>query len=264
MAPDRVGVKSSIWYLAGKAPRPRCDWPFFVSRGVDAFLPNLNTRCAGETNMSPWACAKRRSDIPNCFSAKSKSRAKSVLALSFAALCALGLSGGGARAGFLEDLVGVFTGDQRPSYSRGYANLERQRQAVRRHASSLSYLPRQRLPRKAAQTAAATAGPDAKNGLCYAERPSAPDLGQPDAILHDATLREGDSVMTAQGVRVFQGGSACPHKESDFLALADARDVPKSSRGALIAIEKAVNTPILGARAGSFAGAGEETPPRQP
>jgi hypothetical protein len=59
--------------------------------------------------------------------------------------------------------------------------------------------------------------------------------------------------MTAKGVRVFQGGSACPHKESDFLALADARDIPRSKRGALQAIEKAVKTPILSARAGSFA-----------
>ena len=60
--------------------------------------------------------------------------------------------------------------------------------------------------------------------------------------------------MTAKGVRVFQGGKACPHKESDFLALADARDIPKAKRGALLAIEKAVKSPILSARGGSFAG----------
>ena len=98
----------------------------------------------------------------------------------------------------------------------------------------------------------ATAGPQA-SALCYAVRPKTPDLTKPDAILHDATLREGDSVMTARGVRVFQGGGACPHKESDFLALADARDIPKSQRRALVAIEKAVRTPIMSARAGSFA-----------
>ncbi len=204
--------------------------------------------------MSPRTCSKRQSEIPNCFSAKSKSRARTVIALSFAALCGLGLSGGGARAGFLEDLFGAFSGEQRYSSSRGYAYPERR--AVRRHVSSLSYLPRQR--RKAAHPASdgmATAGPEA-SGLCYAVRPHAPDLTQPDAILHDATLREGDSVMTAKGLRVFQGGSACPHKESDFLALADARDIPKAKRGALVAIEKAVKTPIAGARTGSFAGGG--------
>jgi len=224
---------------------------FFTGHGVDAFHPNFNTRCAGETNMPPRTCSNGHSEIPNCFSAKSKSRAKAVVALSFAALCAVGLSGGGARAGFLEDFFGAFSGERRAAPSRDYAYPERW--AVRRQASSLSYIPRQR--RKAAHPASdgmATAGPEA-SGLCYAARQRAPDLTQPDVILHDATLREGDSVMTAKGVRVFQGGSACPHKESDFLALADARDIPRSKRGALLAIEKAVKTPILSARAGSFA-----------
>jgi hypothetical protein len=201
--------------------------------------------------MPPRTCSNGQSEIPNCFSAKSKSRAKAVVALSFAALCAVGVSGGGARAGFLEDLFGAFSGERRAAPSRDYAYPERR--AARRQASSLSYIPRQH--RKAAHSSSdgmATAGPE-DSGLCYAVRQRAPDLTQPDAILHDATLREGDSVMTARGVRVFQGGSACPHKESDFLALADARDIPQSKRRALVALEKAVNTPILSARAGSFA-----------
>ena len=162
----------------------------------------------------------------------------------------VGLSGGGARAGFLEELFGAFSGEQRAAGPSREAYPERR---VRRQASSLSYIPRQH--RKASRSPAdgmATAGPEA-SGLCYAARHHAPDLTQPDVILHDATLREGDSVMTAKGVRVFQGGSACPHKESDFLALADARDIPKAKRGALLAIEKAVKTPILSARSGSFA-----------
>jgi hypothetical protein len=206
--------------------------------------------------MPPKTCSNGRSEIPNCFSAKSKSRAKAVVALSFAALCAVGLSGGGARAGFLEDLFGAFSGEQRAAPSRDYAYPERR---VRRQASSLSYIQRQR--RNAAHSPSdgmATAGPEA-SGLCYAARQRAPDLTQPDVILHDATLREGDSVMTAKGVRVFQGGSACPHKETDFLALADARDISKSKRGALVAIENAVKTPILSARAGSFASGGKLT-----
>ena len=200
--------------------------------------------------MPPRTCSNGRSEIPNFFSAKSKTRAKTVAVLSFAALCVVGLSGGGARAGFFEDLFGAFSGEQRAAPSRD-AYPERR---ARRQASSLSYIQRQH--RKAARAPSdgmATSGPEA-NGLCYAAHQQAPDLTQPDAILHDATLREGDSVMTAQGVRVFQGGSACPHKQSDFLALADARDISKSKRGALLAIEKAVKTPILSAPAGSFAG----------
>ena len=233
-------------YPAGKR-RAYVAVGLLTGHGVDAFHPNFNTRCAGETNMPPRTCSNGHSGIPICFSAKSKSRAKAVVALSFAALCVVGLSGGGARAGFLEDLFGAFSGaPSRDAYS--------ERRVVRHQASSLSYIPRQR--RKAAHAPSdgmATAGPEA-SGLCYAARPRAPDLTQPDVILHDATLREGDSVMTAKGLRVFQGGSACPHKESDFLALADARDIPKAKRGALVAIEKAVKTPILSARAGSFAG----------
>ena len=197
--------------------------------------------------MPPRTCSNGRSENPNCFTAKSKTRAKTIAALSFAALCVVGLSGGGARAGFLEDLFGAFSGEQRAAPSRD-AYPERR---ARRQASSLSYIQRQH--RKAASDGMATAGPQA-SGLCYAAHQHAPDLSQPDAILHDATLREGDSVMTAQGLRVFQGGSACPHKESDFLALADARDISKSKRGALLAIEKAVKTPILSVRAGSFGG----------
>ena len=200
--------------------------------------------------MPPKTCSNGQSEIPNCFSAKSKSRAKAVVALSFAALCAVGLSGGGARAGFLEDIFGAFSGEQRAAPSRDYGYSERR---ARRQASSLSYIQRQR--RKAAHSPSdgmATAGPEA-SGLCYPARERTPDLTWPDVILHDATLREGDSVMTAKGVRVFQGGSACPHKESDFLALADARDIPKSKRRALVAIEKAEKAPILSARAGSFA-----------
>ena len=204
--------------------------------------------------MPPSTCSNGRSESPNCFSAKSKRRAKAVAALSFAALFAVGLSGGGARAGFLEDLFGAFSGEQRAAPSNQYTERR-----VRRQASSLSYIQRQH--RKATHSPSdgmATGGPEAI-GLCYAARQHAPDLTQPDVILHDATLREGDSVMTAQGVRVFQGGSACPHKQSDFLALADARDISKSKRGALLAIEKAVKTPILSARAGSFAGGAKVT-----
>ncbi len=209
--------------------------------------------------MPSRTCTNRQSEIPNCISAKSKRRAKAVVALSFAALCAVGLSGGGARAGFLEDIFGAFSGERRGGPARDYGYYS-ERRVVRRQVSSLSYIPRHR--HKAARAASdvarppsdgmATAGPQA-SALCYAVRPKTPDLTKPDAILHDATLREGDSVMTARGVRVFQGGGACPHKESDFLALADARDIPKSQRRALVAIEKAVRTPIMSARAGSFA-----------
>lgn len=198
--------------------------------------------------MPTRTCSNGRPEV-NGLGAASRRRAKAAVALAFAATCAVGLSGGSARAGFLEDLFGAFSGE-RAAPSREYVYPERR--LVRRNASSLSYAPRQhRAARRDGEKA--TAGPDAKNGLCYAEPAREPDPTRTETILHDATLREGDSVMTSKGLVVFQGGRACPHKESDFLALAEARDIPKSQRGALVAIEKAVSTPIASARSGSFA-----------
>jgi hypothetical protein len=46
-------------------------------------------------------------------------------------------------------------------------------------------------------------------GFCYIVRPLGDDVGHVDALLHDATLQPGDSVMTAKGVRVFKGGGGC-------------------------------------------------------
>ena len=63
------------------------------------------------------------------------------------------------------------------------------------------------------------------------------------AFLEDPTLRPGDSVVTPEGVRVVRGGSRYPFQESDFLSLAETRDVPKATRGALAAIENALKTP---------------------
>ena len=63
------------------------------------------------------------------------------------------------------------------------------------------------------------------------------------AFLNDSTLRPGDSVVTPQGVRVLRSGSHYPFHQSDFLSLAETRDVPMQTRGALAAIERAMKTP---------------------
>jgi hypothetical protein len=44
----------------------------------------------------------------------------------------------------------------------------------------------------------------------------------PVSIYNDRTLRRGDSVMTAQGLRVFRGSSRFPYRPSDFVSLAEA------------------------------------------
>jgi hypothetical protein len=58
------------------------------------------------------------------------------------------------------------------------------------------------------------------------------------ALLNDMTLRKGDSVMTAAGVRVFRGAGYAPYGLRDFTALAQT-SMPRDKRDVLIAIERA-------------------------
>lgn len=48
-----------------------------------------------------------------------------------------------------------------------------------------------------------------------------PEKG-PVTIYNDRTLRRGDSVMTAQGLRVFKGAEHFPYRAADFVAFAEA------------------------------------------
>jgi hypothetical protein len=49
-----------------------------------------------------------------------------------------------------------------------------------------------------------------------------PHTKGPVSIYTDRTLRRGDSVMTAQGLRVFRGSNHFPYRAADFVAFADA------------------------------------------
>jgi hypothetical protein len=49
-----------------------------------------------------------------------------------------------------------------------------------------------------------------------------PPPSGPVSIYNDRTLQRGDSVMTAQGLRVFKGSSRFPYRASDFVPLAEA------------------------------------------
>jgi hypothetical protein len=57
-------------------------------------------------------------------------------------------------------------------------------------------------------------------------------------LLRDATLRKGDTVMTANGFMVFQGSRHLPYAREDFVALA-AASIPRDQRAALMAMERA-------------------------
>jgi hypothetical protein len=64
-----------------------------------------------------------------------------------------------------------------------------------------------------------------------------------EAVFNDPTLRKGDTVVTSKGVLVFKGGEDFPHKNSDFMSLAETRGLTPEKRGALAAIERALKTP---------------------
>jgi hypothetical protein len=68
------------------------------------------------------------------------------------------------------------------------------------------------------------------------------------AVLNDPTLRKGDVVVTTKGFLVFQGAKTRSITSSDFVALSQARSLPKDLRAALVAMERAsASQPEVGA-----------------
>ena len=63
------------------------------------------------------------------------------------------------------------------------------------------------------------------------------NVGANYSLLRDFTLRKGDSVMTANGFRVFQGASRLPYVVSNFTTLAKA-SMPRMQRSVLMAMER--------------------------
>ena len=140
-----------------------------------------------------------------------------------------------ARAEFLEDLFGA--GNAAEPHQSGSQSSQPQQPAEKPRAPSGPKRGRVTRPR-----GAENAKP-IKAALCYPNG-AARRADKDDALFHDETLRPGDSVMMAEGVRVFQGGSSrCPHEQSEFLTLAEVHDLPKAKRGVLIAIERATRRP---------------------
>jgi len=58
------------------------------------------------------------------------------------------------------------------------------------------------------------------------------------ALFHDLTLRKGDSIMTAAGVRVFRGAHKPPYDMDDFIDLAQS-SLPREARDTLMAMDAA-------------------------
>lgn len=68
-------------------------------------------------------------------------------------------------------------------------------------------------------------------------------IGDTYSLLHDFTLRKGDSVMTADGFRVFQGASRMPYVKANFAPLAKA-SMSSNRRNQLKAMEHAALTTL--------------------
>lgn len=64
-----------------------------------------------------------------------------------------------------------------------------------------------------------------------------------NALYADRTLRPGDTVVTAEGLRILRAGSRFPFKAADFQSLAEAGRMLMSYKSALGEIERALKTP---------------------
>jgi hypothetical protein len=60
---------------------------------------------------------------------------------------------------------------------------------------------------------------------------------RPTDLMDDESLRRGDAVMTATGIRIFIGSSGTPHAPEDFRKLSEIKRLSKVERKALAALD---------------------------
>ena len=80
--------------------------------------------------------------------------------------------------------------------------------------------------------------------ICYPLTLNDVQIMQPDLIMHDRTLKKGDSVMTNTGVKVFLGHNNCPHKSSDFVSIKSSTMTNVKNRNILVELDKLANEQI--------------------
>lgn len=159
-----------------------------------------------------------------------------------------------ANAGFLEDLFGLDDADQARSAARTQARVKHI--PTRRHSFSLRFdnPPNRNVRAKVRQVAEKSGSDSAEAKLprplfCSPEpvRPLSADKSF--LIMHDATLRSGDGIVTPTGILIFRGRVGCPHSSSDFVALADS-GLSRQKRDALLSLEHTLpsHPPREGAR----------------
>ncbi|MGH6800260.1 MAG: hypothetical protein ACRECZ_02385 [Methylocella sp.] len=59
----------------------------------------------------------------------------------------------------------------------------------------------------------------------------------PTDLMDDDSLRRGDAVMTASGIRIFMGSSGTPHAPQDFMKLSEIKGFSTRERKALAALD---------------------------
>jgi hypothetical protein len=57
----------------------------------------------------------------------------------------------------------------------------------------------------------------------------------------DPTLRNGDIIVTADGLKVFRGSSVGPHGEHDFVSVADANSLPSVVRQQMLSLQNRIS-----------------------
>jgi hypothetical protein len=76
----------------------------------------------------------------------------------------------------------------------------------------------------------------AKPRLVVAQAPTKPGRV---SIYEDRTLRRGDAVMTADGVRIFAGSSSWPYVARDFVQLKDSKSIDRDTWNVLAQLDRA-------------------------
>ena len=62
------------------------------------------------------------------------------------------------------------------------------------------------------------------------------------SIYDDRTLRPGDAVMTATGVRIFAGSTSWPYTKADFVTIAAAKDLSRETVKVLAGLDSLPRT----------------------
>ena len=56
-------------------------------------------------------------------------------------------------------------------------------------------------------------------------------------VMDDDSLRDGDAVMTSDGLRIFVGSAGDHHNRDDFVKISETEGLPRSERSALLALD---------------------------